>query len=245
MLITNALLASGAAYAYIKQRRAPQQPQSAVLPVDHQEETENARHYSAMATASVGLSLAGLITATPLHLLSVPINVYTNLPIYQEAIATLGGKDEKLGSILWSLLVSGTLATNHVLTASLLDWVAQRSRLTRVKLRRSGADSGQVFSENVQQWLGGLVGRKPANAWVVQDEVEAEIPFEDLTIGDVAIFRKGDFVSVTGAIVKGEAELFDWSLLQAPPTTRAVGDTVKPRMMVIDGVIYVEVENLS
>lgn len=245
MIITNTLLAGGAAYAYLKQRRnTPPDNLITRTGTDLQKKTEDARHYAAMSTLSVGLSTAGLITAAPITLLSIPINIYTNLPIFQEAIATLGGKDERLGSILWSLLISGTLASNHLFTASIFDWISQRSRLTGAKLRQNGAITSHVFAESVQQWLGQLIGRKPDSVWVLQDELEVEIPYADLKIGDIALFRKGDFISVTGVITKGEAELFDWSLLQTPPIVRTVDETVTPRMMVLEGFLYVEVENL-
>lgn len=247
MLFTNALLVGGAAYAYLKQRRQSPPLVEVVADGDDllQVKTQNARHYSAMATLSVGLSLAGAITASPLVFLAIPINIYTNLPIFEEAIKTLGGKDEKLGSILLSLIIASTLAANHAFTASLIDWLSQRSRLTAAKLRQHGSETSHIVSESAQQWLSQALGKAPSNVWIVQDDTEMEIPFEALTIGDVALFRKGEFISVTGDVTRGEAEVFDWSLLGNPPKKRSVGDTVTPRMLVLDGILYVRVERIS
>ncbi len=249
MLITNTLLAGGALYAYLKQRG--QDKDKNVLSAELQlakplaERTEDARHHTGLATLSIGLTLAGAITASPLALLGVPLNIYNNIPVFQEAIATIGGKDEKLGSILLSLIIAGTISSNQIFATNLIDWISQRSRLTGAKLRQNGLEKGHVMSETLQQWVGQAMGRTPDTVWAVDGQTQIEVPFESLNVGDTVMFREGEFISVTGEVVRGEAEVFNWSILQNPPIKRIVGDHVQPRMMLLKGTLFVKVEQIA
>lgn len=256
MVITNTLLAGGVLYAYVKQRR--RENETEIVPVlDNiaiNNQLEAAQHYAAISSLSLGLTLAGtLVTTYPLAFFTIPLNIYTNLPLFEEAIATLRGKDEKRRSIIYSLVLGGALASNHLFTANLLDWFIQNGRLLGTRLHQQGHEMSQVMAEGVQNWVGQAMGKKPEKVWVVGEETaDFEIPFAELRVGDEILFREGEFISVSGKITYGEAEIFDWSwvgnIVGQPmdrPLHYTIGDSVTPRMMVLKGELYVRVESLG
>lgn len=255
MILTNTLLASSALYAYLKQRRRNNAIEivSSADNVVIESEIEAAQHYAAVSSLSLGLTLAGILVAYPLALATIPLNIYTNLPLFEEAIATLAGKDEKRRSIIYSLILSGALASNHLLTANLLDWLIQNSRLLKAKLQQQGHEMTQVMADGVQNWVKQAMGKKPEKVWVVNEETaDYEIPFTELRVGDEVWFREGEFISVSGWVTYGEAQIFDWSwvgnIVGQPidrPIHFTVGDSVTPRMMVLKGELHVRVESLA
>jgi cation transport ATPase len=218
-----------------------------------QTQTGKEQHYAAISTLALGLTVAGSITTFPhLVLFSIPLHIYINLPIYEEAIGTLAGKEEKRGSIILALALSSILASNHLLTANLLQWVVQRARLMGAKMQQKGYELSQIFGEGLQNWIDQAAGKKPEKIWLVRDDMEMEIPFAHMRVGDEVVFRQGEFVSVTGRVIFGEAEIFDWSLggnmARQPadlPLHFTVGDTVTPRMMLLKGELYVRVESIA
>ncbi|MEZ4513846.1 MAG: hypothetical protein R3C62_18410 [Chloroflexota bacterium] len=256
MIITNTLLVGGALYASAQQWRKTRHREITVSPLPEsalQTQTEKERHYAAISTLALGLTVAGSITTFPQLLLSsIPLHIYTSLPLYEEAIGTLTGKEEKRSSIILALVLSSILASNHLLTANLLQWVVQRTRLTGAKMQQKGYELSHILGEGIQNWIDQAAGKKPEKIWLVRNDVEMEVPFADLQVGDEVIFRQGAFVSVTGKVTFGEAEILDWSLGSNmarqpvdPPLHFTVGDTVTPRMMLLKGELYVRVESTA
>ncbi|MCA9996032.1 MAG: hypothetical protein KDE56_09820, partial [Anaerolineales bacterium] len=102
MIITNTLLVGGALYASAQQWRKTRHREITVSPLPEsalQTQTEKERHYAAISTLALGLTVAGSITTFPQLLLSsIPLHIYTSLPLYEEAIGTLTGKEEKRSS---------------------------------------------------------------------------------------------------------------------------------------------------
>lgn len=255
MILINTLLAGGVAYAYFKQRQQ-QTSVDLITAVEHaavEEKLKTAQHYAAISSLSLGLTLAGTLVTYPLSLFSVPLNIYTNLPVFAEAFATLAGKDEKRRSIIYSLAISSALVSNHLLTANLLDWFIQNGRLLGARLHQQGHEMSQVMAEGMQNWISQAMGKKPEKVWLVGEETaDYEISFAELRVGDEVLFREGEFISVYGKITYGEAELFDWSwvgnLVGQPmdrPLHFTIGDSVTPRMMLLKGELQVRVESLG
>lgn len=248
MLITNTLLLGGAAYAFVQQRRKANA--RAVVVADAEaalaEEVARSQRNAAVSTLSLGMSVAGMLASMPgLNLLSVPLNVYTNLPLFEESFATLAGRENKFGSIMASVVLSGALISNHVTTANLLDWLVQRGRLTSARLRRSGYQATELVTTDLQKWVAQALGKRPETVWLVSEQAEQQIAFSDLQAGDLILCRRGDFVGVSGEVVQGAGELFDWLALTKPPMLVETGDAVTPRMMVLDGAITVRVDSVA
>lgn len=243
MIVTNALLVVGVAYAAVQQRRkdplvVPLSPVD-VPPTDA--EMRGIKQHAALSTLSLGLTVTGTLTALPLvTLFGVPLIVYTNVPRFEQALDTLSGKGERRDAIALSVLLGGLILSNHFVTASAVDWLVQRTRLATARLRRSGQTATLQMVSDIQQWVSQALGAQPEHVWAMRDGVEIEVPFADLSPGDEVLFRQGEIISVAGEVVWGEAELFDWSLVRTR-THFMAGDYVTPRMMVLSGELQVRV----
>lgn len=119
-------------------------------------------------------------------------------------------------------------------------------------MQQRGYELSHVFGEGVQNWVDLASGKKPEKVWRVDGDNEIEIPFAQLRVGDEILVREREFVAVTGKVTHGEAEILDWSLIENMgrypfdrPLHFTVGDTVRPRMMLLKGELYVRVESIA
>ncbi len=72
-----------------------------------------------------------------------------------------------------------------------------------------------------------LVGLQAKTARVVRDGVEADLPIEQVRVGDVVVVRPGEKIPVDGAVLEGRSSI-DESMLtgESIPTEKAAGDQV-------------------
>lgn len=82
--------------------------------------------------------------------------------------------------------------------------------------------------------------------WILEDNIEHEIPTSSLKKGDVVIVQTGAMIPVDGEILKGEA-MVNESSFTGEPLSKAVAenDTVFAGTVVEEGKIYVTVRNLQ
>jgi Cu+-exporting ATPase len=164
--------------------------------------------------------------------LITPVMFYTGYPIHRTGWRALRNRTAEMNSLItlgtcaaygYSLLVTvapGLLpesvrevyyeAVGVILTLILL------GRLFEAKAK---AGTGQAIRE--------LMGLQPKTARVVRDGVEADVPVEDVVVGDVVAVRPGEQVPVDGVIVEGRSSL-DESMVtgESIPVTKTVGDEV-------------------
>jgi len=78
-------------------------------------------------------------------------------------------------------------------------------------------------SEAIQK----LMGLAPKTARVIKDDTEAEIPIDDVTVGDIIIVRPGEKMPVDGTITHGETTV-DESMLtgESMPVSKHIGDLI-------------------
>ena len=75
--------------------------------------------------------------------------------------------------------------------------------------------------------LRGLVALQPETARILRDDVEAEIPVEEVVEGDVVIVRPGERIPVDGTVVAGHSAVDEAMLTgESLPVEKGVDDTV-------------------
>jgi Cu2+-exporting ATPase len=88
-----------------------------------------------------------------------------------------------------------------------------------------------------------LLGEQPSRVWVVKDNVEIQIPFEKLQLGDVVVLTAGQPVPVDGVVVQGTATVDQHRLTgESQPVEKLSGDPVLAATLVLGGKIFVRVE---
>ncbi|NES30172.1 heavy metal translocating P-type ATPase [Micromonospora terminaliae] len=75
--------------------------------------------------------------------------------------------------------------------------------------------------------IGALLGLRPRTAWVLRDGAEAEVPVDQVVVGDLVRVRPGEKVPVDGTVVEG-ASTVDESMLtgESLPVSKTVGDVL-------------------
>ncbi len=91
-----------------------------------------------------------------------------------------------------------------------------------------------------------LQALRPDTARVLQDGVEAEVPLENLRIGDVIVIRPGERVPADGKVLEGESHADESMLTGEPlPIAKAPGDRVTGGSVNAEGVLNVAVQAIG
>lgn len=88
-----------------------------------------------------------------------------------------------------------------------------------------------------------IFGKLPQHVWILQDDIEVEIPFAQLEVGHVLVIGSGQMIPIDGVIIDGYASLDQHRLTgESQPAEKAVGDQVLAATVVLAGQIQVRVE---
>jgi Cu+-exporting ATPase len=72
-----------------------------------------------------------------------------------------------------------------------------------------------------------LMGLRPKTARVVRDGAEADVPVEDVRVGDIVVVRPGERIPVDGIVVEGHSAVDESMLTGEPiPVDKNVGDEI-------------------
>lgn len=189
------------------------------------------RHFTICAV-SAALATAGTLVYPPLGLLSVPGIVYVALPIFHSAYKELLDERKVTMTMVYSMLVIGTLILRSYVAMSL----AAGLRLLSQKLLLRVEDHSK-------QSLIHVLGEQPRFVWICKDTLEVEIPFEALQVGDTVVVHAGETVPVDGTIAHGLASIDQHVLTgESQPVEKGPGDPVFASTVVLSGTIGVAVE---
>ena len=202
-------------------------------------------HYFIVSSVSLGLSMSGAIVYPPLSLVSVPLTVYTSLPMFERTCIALFQEGRLTGSAFYSTIIIGTLATQHYFLASLINWFYFYLRL----LAQQARYFNQLFliglEHSYRQFLAQVYGVKPPAVWVMARGVGIETPFEDLQVGDIVMVNVGEIIPVEGTIVDGTAVVTSFmGLSGGQPGEKRPGDHVTASMAVLSGRVSIRVEKV-
>lgn len=183
-----------------------------------------------LSSSITGIALLGTTFAPVLGIAGAAGVLYIAYPLYRKAYEDLKNK-ELTTYVTDAVIVSGVLATNHLVLAAmmaLLGNVAMKM-LTRLE------DSSRKQLINV-------FGKQPGRVWVVQSGIEVETPLESLQKGDIVVVNAGEVIAVDGVIKEGMASI-DQHLLtgEAQPVEKGAGDSVFAATAVLSGKLLIEV----
>lgn len=72
-----------------------------------------------------------------------------------------------------------------------------------------------------------LIGMQARTARVIRDDVEAEVPIEDVVPGDIVLVRPGEKIPVDGEVTEGTSAVDEAMITGEPiPVTKQAGDTM-------------------
>ncbi|MFN8495336.1 MAG: hypothetical protein U0350_47500 [Caldilineaceae bacterium] len=272
MLITNVLVAGSVAYAGVKTLIDARQPksvkatQTGLAEADKRPDgtvttkleatqamlrnaTLQERRNVALANTAFWLSIGGWFLP-PLTIASIPLTIYTTVPILEAATQGLFLEGRMKPSVINSILLVSTLLSEHYTTAALISTLHHTFRQMGRRLQVVGEQMTTEVNQEVGDWVRQAMGGTPREVWVVSttddsNTVEMKIPFTDLKVGDTLVVNRGEFIPIDGVITAGDAKLNLLLLTRSPtPVAVSVGDKVYTMSFVIEGRIRIQVENI-
>ena len=192
----------------------------------------NPNHYIAAGATAMGLSTAGALFFPPIRLLSVPLILYTAMPLFRASYQALRYERRVKAVMLDATAVLGALAARYYFLSGLECCIF----FTGQKLLQKTRDTSRKQLRN-------MLGELPRAVWVLRDGVEVQIPYDRLSVGDVLVVNAGETVPVDGVITAGCASMDQRMLTgEAQPADKGVGDTVLATTIVLSGRLHIQVD---
>ncbi len=184
----------------------------------------------AVSSVSLGLAITGKLFYFPLALLSLPGILYITQFAIRQAFHGLY-KEKKLTVDFLSATMKILLLINGYL-------VFASFSVFMFSLNRKLLDK---ISDNSKKNIIDVFKQQPSTVWVVHDNVELEIPFEELKPGDTVMVGAGSTIPVDGIITEGSASVDQHILTgEFQPKEKDAGDDVFALTLVLSGKIYIQ-----
>lgn len=275
MLIANLLITGSVAYASVKtvvehhrsagRRRAETQSGQAVYPTTKRSANHRAqaglasgaptlperRQRTAAATA-MWLGVGGLFWS-PLTIVGAPLTLYSAVSIFEAAGRSLYSEGRLRPSVINSILLVSTLATEHYLPAATISWLHHTFKQVGQRMQATGEQMATEMEYDVADLLRQAAGGSPQMVWVLRDSntstaqsVQVKIPFADLKTADVLVISRGEFIPVNGVVTSGEATI-SLLLLNGSGARVAVGagEQVYRGAFVTEGSLQIKVDRIQ
>ena len=209
----------------VKQKTLANVPQQRKAQIDNK-----AKRYFQLSIVSVVITGLTFVSSI-LHLVSIALLAYLCLPVFQSTWTQW--RKQKMGhSMLVSLLFSVCLISGqlfalavalffHYLGIKLLDQTQNHSKIMLTDL----------FSQQVEK------------VWLIQDQVELEVPLEAIREHDCVVVNTGDMIPVDGVVIEGMAQIDQHTLTgESQPVEKLLQHKVFASTQVISGRIVIQVE---
>jgi Cu+-exporting ATPase len=159
--------------------------------------------------------------------LATPVQFYVGAQYYTGAYKALRNKSANMDVLIvmgssvayfYSILVVLGLITGHVY----LETAAVIITLIRLGKFLEARAKGRT-SEAIKK----LMGLRAKNARILRDNVEMDVPIDDVRVGDIVIVRPGEKVAVDGVVIEGHSSV-DESMLtgESLPVEKGPGGRV-------------------
>lgn len=186
-----------------------------------------------ISSMSLGTTIIGSLVYPPLVFLSAFPILYTFYPYVRSGFRALVHERRINMAFVDVILLPGMVFTGHVFAAVLANTLLLCSR----KLVSHTEDRSRQSLVNV-------FGQQVRSVWVLVDDTEIEVPFEDLKPDDIVVVNPSGMVPVDGTIIDGVASIDQHMLTgEAQPVEKGPGDSILAATVVLSGKICIAVEH--
>ncbi|MEM9457034.1 MAG: heavy metal translocating P-type ATPase [Myxococcota bacterium] len=198
---------------------------STAPPPDREEPQDSSRRDLKIATASLGLVLAGAVVPAALYAGLAGL-AYLFVPIAKLAYRDIVHKRRFTFMVLEVIVLPATILAGGYLLAAVsywflfvtLDWIARAQG-------RTGEILVDIFAVPASRTV-----------WAVYDGAEVQVSLEKVRHGDILVVEAGESVPVDGEIVEGVASIDERMLTgESEPVDKYVGDEVFASTMMLAG----------
>ncbi|VFM95705.1 MAG: Cu2+-exporting ATPase [Candidatus Kentron sp. G] len=174
---------------------------------------------------------AGGFLYRPLGILSIPFLVYSARQTFKQAYRLIKKGKVDVNTLISITLVGAMLIGRFFIAGLILVLVNWAIKLTA------------ELAESSRHQLLDAFGKHPDSVWILVDNVEVSVPFNDLKKGDTVVVQAGEMIPADGTVIKGMATVDQHILTgEAKPVERGPNEGVFGSTMVLSGKIYVNVE---
>ncbi|MDM8560524.1 heavy metal translocating P-type ATPase [Candidatus Parabeggiatoa sp. HSG14] len=185
-----------------------------------------------ISSTSLALATVGILFYPPLLYFSILGVTYDLIPLWQNGYKSLTEEHKINVGAVDFIAVSSLLLTGHYFIAALTDWIFY-----------FGLKLVTDMKDNSKKDVVSIFEKFPNSVWLVKNEVEISIPFDDLKTGDVIVINAGEVIPVDGSVTKGVA-LVDQHILtgESQPAEKEIDSQIFASTVVLSGRIWVKVE---
>nr|VFJ66468.1 MAG: Cu2+-exporting ATPase [Candidatus Kentron sp. FM]VFJ66704.1 MAG: Cu2+-exporting ATPase [Candidatus Kentron sp. FM]VFK16353.1 MAG: Cu2+-exporting ATPase [Candidatus Kentron sp. FM] len=174
---------------------------------------------------------AGGFLYRPLGILSVPFLVYSARQSFKQAYRLIKKGKVDVNTLISITLIGAMLIGRFFIAGLILVLINWAIKLTA------------ELAESSRHQLLDAFGKHPDSVWILVDNVEVSVPFNDLKKGDTVVVQAGEMIPADGTVIKGMATVDQHILTgEAKPVERGPDEGVFGSTMVLSGKIYVNVE---
>ncbi len=185
-----------------------------------------------ISSVSLGLAILGSIVYSPLIIVSIAGLAYVTIPIWKKGYHSLFKEHQVNMSVLDSIALPGIFLTGHYIIAAIAYWLYYFSQKLLLQTENNSKKS-----------LIGIFAEQPSFVWILKDDVEIEIPFNTLQIGDIIVVNAGETIPVDGVISYGIASIDQHVLTgESQPSEKEQGEQVFASTVLLSGKIHIKVE---
>jgi len=183
-----------------------------------------------ISTGSLGIAIVGKLFYFPLALLSLPGILYITQFAIRQAFYGLYKEKKFTVDFLSATMKVLLLINGYLVFASFSVFMFSLNRKLLDKI-----------SDNSKKNIIDVFKQQPSSVWVVYDDIEREIPFEELKPGDTVMVGAGSTIPVDGIISEGSASVDQHILTgEFQPKEKDAGDDVFALTLVLSGKIYIQ-----
>lgn len=176
---------------------------------------------------------AGSLGVPALSMLSIIGTTVVLVPIIKRyIIASLREKKLKYRVVTGTVCLAGTFAGYYLATSILTFYYVILLKISaRVKASTYGAMHNTFSLE------------PPKKVWIVVDNIETEIDFDQVQIGDVLVLEAGQTIPVDGVIIEGEGTVDQHTLTgESQAIEKSCKDSVLANTLLVRGKLFIQVE---
>lgn len=197
------------------------------------EQEKRANHFLGLGTANVGLAVIAGVFYPPLLVLTVPTILVFSISFFKDAFQALFKEHRIRMSVLDSIIGIWILLSGY--------WFAGSLGLFLFSLYRKILSKTK---ESSQSKLIDVFCQHPRSVWIMAEDTEIEIPFEQLNAGDVVVVNAGEIIPADGVIIKGIASIDQQALTgESQPAEKDAGERVFASTVILSGRICIRAES--
>ncbi|MCP4147658.1 MAG: heavy metal translocating P-type ATPase [bacterium] len=197
----------------------------------NEHQLKRCQHFANISLASMGLFALGRIFPIS-TVMGMAAYIYAAFPYMRDVEKSLV-KDRKVNvDVLFFSADVLTLAVGQYFTAGVGLWLMHYGKTGALKAR-----------DDSQKMLSGVFEQLPQKVWVLINNVEIEIPLEQIRPADILVVGAGETIPVDGTITQGMASIDQQALTgEAQPAEKETGHHVHANTIIIAGRIHIRVE---